>query len=447
MQDLDIPLKLLLSFVIGGVIGLEREINEKKDITGDKQRLPVAVLGLRSFSLIAGLGAISGILFKDFLLISVLITSLAGVFITAFYILDTLDTKDYGITTELSLIYAYLIGFLILINIIPIQLIIALTVILVLLMSRKEKIKDIVEDIKKQEINAFASYAVLAFVILPFLPNSTYSISDFKGLEDFIQNIGLNMSGFKDVEIFNPFKLWLIVVLITGVDVIGYVLERTVGKKGWFLTSAAGGFVSSTAATISLAKQSKGSKNINTFLSAALIANLISFLPILIILSSLNSALLVKALPIFLTIIFVMILLTGFFYRASLKEKPAKTYSDQPEHKIFDLTSALKFAGLFLTVNIISKIALELFGNNGFLITSAIGSLPGIDAVVINIAQLAGEKVNMELAMWALVIANGINLLAKSFYSFIQGDKTFGLKFLICMGLVIAASIAANLIF
>lgn len=446
MQDFDTPLRLLLAFIIGGVIGLEREINEKKDIAGDKKRLPVAVLGLRSFSLVCGLGAISGLLFKDFQAISILISVILTIIVTAFYVLDTMDTKDYGITTELSLIYSYIIGFLLIIGILPVQLVIALTVILLLLMSRKEKIKDIVEDIQKREINAFTSYAVLAFVILPFLPNTTYAISDFKGLENFFQNLGLNIEKFKDTEILNPFKLWMIVVLITGVDVIGYILEKTIGQKGWLLTSAAGGFVSSTAATISLAKQSKGIKNANTFITAALIANLISFFPILIILSSLNAKLLVTALPVFLVVIIVTVLLTGFFYRRSVKEKHPKSKEDT-SHQIFDLTSALKFMGLFLAVNIISKIALELFGSSGFLLTSAIGALPGIDAVVINIAQLAGGRVNLELAMWALIIANGVNLLAKSFYSFVQGDKSFAIKFLVCMLLIIASSIAANLIF
>lgn len=440
------PLRILLAFIIGGVIGLEREINEKKDISADKKRAPVAVLGLRSFSLTAGLGAIAGLLFKDFQSISILLSAFFAVLLTTFYILDTMDTKDYGITTEISMVYSYIIGFFLTTAILPVQIVVALTVILVLLMSRKDAIKDVVEDIQKREINAFVAFAILAFVILPFLPNTTYSISDLKGLESFLQNIGLNIDNIKDTEIVNPFKLWLIVVLITGVDVAGYILERTIGQKGWFLTSAAGGFVSSTAATLSLAKQSKGAKNVNTFLTAALIANLVSFFPVLIILSSMNGNLLVKSLPIFMAIIITTLLITGFFYWRSITEKRPKG-ANSSSHKIFDLAAALKFMGLFLAVNIISKIALEFFGSSGFLLTSAIGALPGIDAVVINIAQLAGGRVDLELALWALIIVNGVNLLAKSFYSFLQGDRVFAVKFLLSMLLIIASSIIVKLIF
>lgn len=108
------------------------------------------------------------------------------------------------------------------------------------------------------------------------------------------------------------------------------------------------------------------------------------------------------------------------------------------------MVTALKFVGLFLTVNIASKIALEFFGNAGFLATSAIGALPGIDAVIINIAQLAGGRVDYDFAVWVLILVNGINLLAKSAYSFLQGDKNFSHKFLISVLAVIGLSVVIN---
>lgn len=449
MEFYDLPLRLILSFILGAVIGLEREINEKKDLPHDLSKKPVALLGLRSFSMIAGLGTFTGILFSLNPLLLFLPALVFGSLVVAFYILDSKNTQDFGITTELAILYAYLIGFLLTIPQIPIQLLLAVTIVLVLLMSRKEKIKDVVEDIRRSELNAFIGYAILAFVILPFLPNITYSISDIPNAENFFSNIGWNIEKFSQLELFNPFKIWLIVVLITGVDVAGYILERTIGKqKGWLVTSIAGGFVSSTATTVSLAKQSiKGNRNL--LLSAALFANLVSFIPVIFLLGAFNPLLLVRSFLVISTIIMSFAIAGGYFLYKSGNEskKSVDANKTSSRHEIFNLLTALKFVGLFLTVNITSKIALEYFGNTGFLLTSAIGALPGIDAVIINIAQLAGGRVDYNLAVWALILVNCVNLLAKSAYSFLQGEKRFAFKFLICITFIIGLSILINIIF
>ena len=101
---------------------------------------------------------------------------------------------------------------------------------------------------------------------------------------------------------------------------------------------------------------------------------------------------------------------------------------------------------IYLLINVSSKIAIQFFGSSGFLATSALGSLTGIDAVVINTAQLAGNSISMQLGVWALIMANGVNLLAKSVYSFLQGSKEFAMKFLISMLIVIGLSIVAGFV-
>lgn len=449
MHEIDVGFRILLAFVIGGIIGLEREINEKKDTPSDGTNKLVAILGVRSFSLVAGLGALIGFLSPINLPFALILTGSLILLILAFYLMESRLNRDTGITTELAMIFSLVLGFLLTLSQFPIQLTFAISIVLILLMSRKEKIKGIVEDIKKREIDAFIAFAILAFVILPFLPNTAYSLADFKGLENFLKNTGLSIESIKNIEVFNPFKLWFIVVLITGVDVLGYLLERTIGsKKGWLLTSLAGGFVSSTATTVSLAKQSIHNKNINLLLSSAIFANLISFLPVIFILATLNTTLLLNVLPILMVIIIAFLLIGLYFLWQSGKGNDQIESKEVTEkHKIFDLPSALKFVGLFLAINIISKFAIEFFGSSGFLITSTVGALPGIDAVVINTAQLAGSKISYELAIWGLVLINAVNLVAKTFYSFLQGDKRFALMFFVSVLIIISSSILAVFLF
>lgn len=444
MDNLDLPIKFILAFILGGVIGLEREINEKRSIVNGDVEKKTAILGLRSFSLIAGLGVICGLLYASFPILAAILASFFALILLTFYYLDSIKEGDFGLTTELAVVYSFVIGFLLSVELIPVQLIIAITIVVVLLMSRKENIKNIVEEIKQGEINAFISFAILAFVVLPFLPNKTFSLQDLGNIQDLFKNIGFGIDRFAKLELVNPFKLWLIVVLITGIDLLGYIFEKTLGsRKGWLITSFAGGFVSSTATTVSIAQDSKRSKSINTLLSAAVFANAVSFFPVIFLLFTLNPQLLVAFSSTILTILITLFIIGLYFFVQSKKEKIGEAELEQvtESHKIFDLVSAIRFMGIFLIINIVSKIALEVFGSTGFLVATSLGALTGIDAVVVNIAQLTGNSISIDLAVYALVLVNAVNLLAKSFYSFIQGSREFALKFLISMIFVILISI------
>lgn len=448
MDLLDWPLKFIVAFALGAVIGLEREINEQKDIKGDPPGKH-AVLGLRSFSLVGGLGALTGAIITPFPVIAaILFAGFLGL-LFIFYYLDTRETRDPGITTEIAILYSYISGFLITTGLIPIQIIVAITVVLVLLMSRKEDIKGFVEDIKKRELNALISYGILALVILPFLPNYTYALSDFPGVEGFFNNAGWNVAALTNLELFNPFKLWLIVVLITGVDLLGYILERTIGQnRGWLIASLVGGFVSSTATTISIAQESTKTQNHNPLLAGAIFANMVSFLPVVVILATFNPPLLIQFLPVFITLFITALIIGIYFYRFSPGNKQLEAVEENAEksHSIFSLSSALKFMGVYLLISIVSKIALQFFGTGGFLVTTGLGALTGIDAVVINTAQLSGSVIGVGLGVWALILANSVNLVAKSVYSFMQGSREFAFKLSVSMVIIIAASITAAFI-
>lgn len=450
MDNLDLPLKFILSFILGALIGLEREINEKKDVHGSLDSKKTAILGLRSFSLLAGLGTVCGLLYTSFPILSAVLAIFLILLLLMFYFLDSYKQGDYGLTTELAVAYSFIIGFLLAVEIIPVQLIIAITVLVLLLMSRKAKIKTWVEEIKQAEINAFISFAILAFVILPFLPNKTFSLQDIVNVDNIFQNLGWDLGRFSNLALFNPFVLWFIVVLITGIDLLGYVLEKVFGvKRGLLVTSFAGGFVSSTATTISIAKDSKHSKNINSLLSSAIFANAASFLPVILLLAAVNVQLLISSFPTLLAIILTLSLLGIYFWIMSKKEMlhQAEIYQISKSHKIFDLVSAIKFMGIFLVISVASKVTLEIFGSGGFLVTIGLGALTGIDAVIINIAQLSGSNIDFNLAVWAIILVNAVNLLAKSFYAYIQGSREFATRFLVSIIFVILLSIIVSNIF
>lgn len=436
---------LFLSLVLGAVIGLEREVNEKK-ADGFKGK-PSAIVGLRSFALISLLGAVVGLLFGQFQALSVLVGGAIFLLLIVYYVIGSINSDGHGITTELGMFFSFVLGIVLAIKLLPVQIVFALTIVIVLLMSQKERIKDVVEDIRTHEVNAFVSFALIAIVILPFLPNTSYGIADIPGIGSFLQNFNVNVQKLANINFVNPFSLWLIVALITGVDLIGYILEKTLGtRKGWLIASAVGGFVSSTATTLSLAQESKHRKQVNPLLSAALLANLVSFFQIAILIGALNAALLLRLTPILMIMIIATTAVVIYFLRANEGKPSQKEQIVSSERKsIIDLSGALKFALIYLTISVVSKIALAFFGNSGFLITTGIGALVGLDAVMINTAQLAGNGIDYVLAGIAFIIANAVNLFGKTFYSYLQGSKEFAVKFLISVLIIIIASLVGLL--
>lgn len=444
MSHLSIPLKLILSLTLGAVIGLERESYEKeKEIDGQKEN-SVGALGVRTFSLITALGAIAGFLKPDYYGLFLTINIAFMTLVLAYYILGSFVIKDHGITTEIAIIFAYLIGIFIALEIFSIQLILAMTVVLILILSRKEKIKTIIAGIKRSEINAFTSYLIIALVVLPFLPNTSYFLSDIPGLEVILSSYKIGLGKLAQIEILNPFKLWLVVALITGIDVAGYVLEKTIGqKKGWLLTSFAGGFISSTATTQSLAQQSKKSKTINRLVAAAIFANLASFFQIFVLIAPINGLFLAKSTPLVFAII-ISAALAGLFFlkrkEVAIQENLKETKEKLQEDEIFALNPAIKFAFIFLLIRIATKTSLVLFGDSGFLATSALASITGLDAIIINLSELAGTIISFKTGVLALILANAVNLISKTFYCVTQGKKEFALKFAASIVLIILSS-------
>lgn len=423
--------RLFLSIVIGATIGLERE--------SSKQGFG-SLGGIRTYSLVALIGSIAGLFFSNNLpSVALLITGGFLILIISYYIIGSSSTRNFGLTSELSVIMTFLIGLLLVLNVINLQLIIAIFVALVFILSIKSKTGQIVAGISRQELQSFISYAIIALVILPFLPDTAYKLNDIPVLPAILQGLNVDLGKFTTLDLINPQKIWLVVVLITGIDVFGYILGRIFGnKKGFAFTSFIAGFVSSTSATQSLAQKSKKTNFVNHLVGAAILANLASFLQIFLLVGPLNPKWLASIAP----SIFLMIATAGLIAIIFLRKKEPEEHSQEQEikTKIFSLMPALKFAGLLIIIKIVTKICLILFGQSGFIISSIIASFAGIDAVLVNLAEMAGQTITFKFALITFLLVNATNLISKTFYSYLQGNRKFALKFLVSALFIVGAS-------
>jgi uncharacterized membrane protein (DUF4010 family) len=429
---------LLLALVFGATVGLERESNNPND---------PHVGGIRTFSLISLMGALAGIFYQhQYESISLIIIIGFFLLLISYYVSEAVHTRDFGITSELSAIVTFLLGLMVMLSIIPLQIVVAIFVVVVFILSLKARTRQLVAGLTSQEVQAFISYAIIALVALPVLPDYSYKLKDLPMLSDILKGLNVELGQFDNLDLINPRKIWMIVVLITGIDVFGYILGRIAGSKnGFALTSFMAGFVSSTSATQSLAQRSNNTPFINHLVGAAILANLASFLQIFLLIGPLNAKWLLAIAP----SILIMIFTAGVIAYIFLKKKEPEEEKEEQSKKataIFSLLPALKFAGLLIVIKIFTKICLILFGQSGFIISSVIASFAGLDAIIVNLADMAGNTITFEFAFLTFLMVNATNLLSKSLYSYLQGNRNFALKFLIS-ALIIAAAGASWLLF
>lgn len=321
----------------------------------------------------------------------------------------------------------------------PLSLIISIFVVLVTILAFKSKSKKLLGGLSHYELESFISYAIIALVVLPFLPNIGYTVSDIPFLPSFLQSYGVDLGKFATLEIINFRKIWFIVVLVTGIDVMGYLLAKFIGSKKSFTTASfIGGFISSTSTTQSLAQKSKKSTIVGYLVGAAILANLASFFQIFLLVGPLNSQWLVSITPTLIILIVTSACIAAYFLRK--KETVHVENKTDQNKKIFSLLPAIKFAGILILVKFITKICLIIFGQSGFIISSVIASFAGIDAIVVNLAEMAGKAITFKFALFTFILVNATNLLSKFMYSYLQGSKKFALKFLISVVLMILST-------
>lgn len=436
----DLLLRFGLSFLVGAIVGLEREYQH--DEKGSRMKRETS-MGIRTFSLISFLGGICGWLTVTGNPLGIVAAVLTGTILIAYYILSSIRTRDHGPTSEIGALATFFMGALLFFPQFPIALVFAATFVITFLLSRKAEIKSTVQSLHSFETNAFVLYGIIALVILPFLPNTWIHVGDLKLVNELAAAYHAPLDRFADIELINPYRLWLVVTLITGIDLLGYGLQKLLGgKKGWLLAALSGGFISSTAATLALAQRSKKMTDATALVTAAILSNTASFVQMMLLVLPLNAAFFTNS-----SLFFAVLLITGIIVSALFHFRSKDTAQQtQVAASIFSLKSALKFAVIFSLIRTGSQVARQLFGESGVIFTSAIGAIAGMDAVVITIADMAGKSLTYSNALAALAVANTVNLSMKIFYAKTNGSPAFFRQFAVAMGVIILTSVLSLLI-
>ncbi len=334
-----------------------------------------------------------------------------------------MKSKKLSATTQISFILTYVLGVMCTTENSGLAVIFA--ILIATFLTFKERLHTLAKKMQGQEIVAMIKFALIAFVVLPFLPNRNFSPLDVPGLGEVLNGIGISTSFLAQLNVFNFYNIWLMVIFIGGINLLGYFLVKIIGsKRGYGLIGLVGGLVSSTAVTLSMADESKRAKSpFSPFLLATIIATAVMFIRVIFEVAVINA----RLLPV---LIFPMgaMAITGFilafiFYKRKSKKKAKEVELTQP----FAIGPALKFGGLFAIILVVSRAAQVLFGKVGIYVTSFLSGLADVDAITLTMSSLSRDGgVSSIVATTAIILAVASNTLVKVGIAYFLGNKKFG---------------------
>jgi uncharacterized membrane protein (DUF4010 family) len=390
-----VALELLAALAIGLLIGIERGWSGRKEDEGQR------VAGIRTFSLIGLLGGVIALLSQEIghWLLVVGFVSVSALVVAA-HILDVKKDKDVGTTTAFGMMLTFsLAAWAAYGNQIPAM---AVTVITMFILGHKPTLHRWLTSVSSEDFFSGVKLLLISVVLLPLLPDK----------------------GFGPWEALNPYWTWWMVVLISGLSFLGYMVIKMTGERlGMIVTAVAGGLVSSTAVTLSLARFARNKPVTLIFSGGVLIASSIMFVRVMIEVFVVHAALL-RLLWLPLTAM-LLGLLCSLIWIWRQNGKNGKEQDQRLELKNpLQLGMALQFGLLLAVILVLSEAMKHWFGNQGVYILSVISGLMDVDAITLSLSRSAHASLEGEVAITGIVLACATNTLFKGIlFAWIAGFR------------------------
>lgn len=435
MDTQSILIAFATSILIGALIGVDRERN--KQINKN-----LSQIGIRTCILISLFGATSAWLGQTINPLIIYISFLSLILlIVASYIYLMTKYQRIGITTEITSILLFIFGAMCTSGMLEIA--ISLAIITALVLSTRIYLHNIATSISDSELFDTIKFAIIAFIILPLLPNQSFDEAIFGSWLP-TENIHESVA---TLNVINPYNIWMLVVFVSGVSYFGYIMIKLLGQKaGISLTGLMGGLYSSTATSLTLAANSlKMKKIINPFLAGIILACAISFIKTFIFIRTLNTELFEKTLlPIGLMFLYLMAVGLYYVLRSAKKESiasPEKTLSSLKSP--FSLYSALKLTGFIIAALVIAKISLSYAGIELYYIVAILSAFFAIDdPIIVSTAATAGTLLDYTNAKNIILLVTFLNMIQKAAIVYFFGNRKLFLPLIkVFIGLLLVTGI------
>lgn len=402
--DVTLAQNFLIALLIGALVGIEREKHKNNDHPG-------SFAGVRTYILFAQLGAVSAwlsvCLQTAWLFIAALL-AVSVIVLSSYYLENKTKAVALGLTSELSAMTVCLLGGAVIFGFAEIA--VSLAILTSAILAFREPLHGLVNKIGADDLYAGLKLLIASFIVLPLLPN--HSVDPWQAL--------------------NPYKLWLLVILISGLSLVGYIAVRFFGSvKGTMITALTGGLVSSTAMTLSFARSSKtetDSGAANRLVAGILLSWLVMFGRVLLIVTAVSLPLMQQLLWPLLGLALLTAALSSVFFLLGHRLQAASTATELPVKNPFSLWSAIQFALLFALVLLLVKLAEHYAPGQGLYWLAALAGLTDVDAISLSLADYAARSQALNLAATAIGIAILSNSVVKTAMVWVAGTRILALR-------------------
>ena len=398
---------LAVAALSGLAVGAEREWS------GHTQGPDARFAGLRTFTLLGGLGGVAGyFLSSGATAAAVALLAAAGALVVAAYVIAVRRpgaTTDG--TTEVAALVVLALGTLAGLGEHAITS--AVTALVVLGLVEKSRVQRWLSLVDEHEMRGALQFAVLALVVLPLIPGGAYG----------------------PYGAVRPRELWIVVLLFSGLNFLGYIARRVVGsERGYGVTGLLGGLVSSTAVTLHFSRQSRVEPAYAPALGLGVVAACTVLVPRVVIVSSLLEPNVGGAvLPYLAPPFFVGAGVIGLVLWRARRRGPDDPHRTG-EHPLpepresrnpLGLARSLQMAAAFQLVLLALAWVQESVGSVGVLATAGVLGLTDVDALTLSMTRLGADATQRQLAAMAIGVGVLANTLLKLTLTLVLGGPAF----------------------
>ncbi|HBF97240.1 MAG TPA: hypothetical protein DDW95_01700, partial [Alphaproteobacteria bacterium] len=352
--------RLGVALAIGLLVGIERGWRSRDNEPGTRRA------GLRTFTLLGLLGGLIGHLsfLAGDIVIAAGILGAAILIALGYWAGVRRQQGDLGLTSEVAAMLTFALGVLAVRG--DMVLAVIAGVIMVAFLGVKEKSHQWLARLEQVELVAGIKLLLVSVVLLPLLPDRRFGPG----------------------EVLNPYEIWWMVVLISGISYAGYFALKIGGEqRGALWMGVFGGIASSTALTLSCARLAARTPRLARQMAASIaLASAVMFVRSFLIAWLLMPALAFHILVILLPASLAALAITYYFSggRHLAASDPQITLPPPGE-----LMPAIYFGLLLAGVILLSHYMQNMFGTGGLLALAATTGLVDVDAVTISMSRLS----------------------------------------------------------
>jgi uncharacterized membrane protein (DUF4010 family) len=393
---------LAVAVGIGILLGAERERH--------KGRGPGrGSAGVRTFALAALLGALAAQLGSGALVAAI-------AFVGAAALLGYRRDADPGITTEMALVVAVLLGALAVENA---ELAAGVGVAVTLLLAERGRLHRLVRDtLSEQELHDGLLFAAAALIVLPLVPDR----------------------GFGPHDALNPFTVWRLVVIVMAIGGLGYVALRILGpRRGLPAAGLIGGFVSSTATVAAMGARARDGPAVRRpAVAGAVLSTVASLIVTALVVAAVSVPALRAATP-----ALVPAGLAAIAFGGLALARAARAPADAPLElgRAFDLKLPLILALVVTVTLLLAEVLNEEFGSSGLALATALTGFADAHAAAISAATLvAAGRLEADAAVVPILVALTTNSVTKAALAAGIGGWAYARRVIVGLALVLAAA-------